>query len=63
MAAQANRLGVFLNTYVGQSGAQLRAQKKDSRDGLAARLGIATLSHFDFALSGTIDSIQVGASR
>jgi len=39
MAAQANRLGVFLHTNVGRSGTQLRTQKADSCDPLAAILG------------------------
>ena len=39
MAAQTNRLGVFLHAHVERSGAELRPQKADSRDPLAALLG------------------------
>src|SRR5215472_4307774 len=39
MAAQANRLGVLLQSHVERSGAQLRTQKANSRDPLAALLG------------------------
>jgi hypothetical protein len=39
MAAQANCLGVFLYTHVERSGAELRPQKADSCEPLAAPLG------------------------
>jgi len=85
MAAQANRLGVFLHAHVERSGAELRPQKADSRDPLAALLGadgpardircagaarlrdsmgkgrdrrFATLSYFDFTISGAIDQSE-----
>jgi hypothetical protein len=39
MAAQANHLEVFLHAHVERSSAELRPQKADSRDRLAALLG------------------------
>ena len=39
MAAQANRLGVFLHAHVERSGTELWPQKVDSRDSLAALSG------------------------